>query len=98
MEFLKDILGDDLYKQVETKVSSYNSNNKDKEVSIANLGSGKYVSKAKYMALKTDLKKADQDNADLRATIAGYDTEVEMQIQLWQLILKTLSNKINKNK
>ncbi|MCL2859248.1 MAG: hypothetical protein FWF46_01480 [Oscillospiraceae bacterium] len=59
MEFLKDILGDDLYKQVAKKISSYNSkkSNKDNKVKIANLGSGKYISKAKYKALEIKYKK-----------------------------------------
>jgi septal ring factor EnvC (AmiA/AmiB activator) len=58
MEFLKEILGDDLYKQVETKVNEHNgkAENKDKQVKVANLGNGEYVSKSKYDALETDLK------------------------------------------
>lgn len=56
MEFLKEILGDDLYNQVETKVSSYNekSENKDKKISIVNVNNGEYVSKAKYLQMETD--------------------------------------------
>lgn len=59
MEFLKDILGDDLYKQVAKKISSYNSrkSNKNNKIKITNLGSGKYVSKAKYKALEIKYKK-----------------------------------------
>ena len=55
MEFLKEILGDDLYNQVETKVSSYNekSENKDKKISIVNVNNGEYVSKAKYLQMET---------------------------------------------
>lgn len=58
MEFLKDILGEDLYKQVETKVNSYNekTENKEKQIKIANLGNGEYVSKSKYDTLQTDLE------------------------------------------
>ncbi|MFR8116896.1 MAG: phage scaffolding protein [Clostridia bacterium] len=57
MEFLKEILGEDLYKQVEKNVNEHNSKIEDKEkhVKIADLGSGKYVSKDKYDALETDL-------------------------------------------
>ena len=55
MEFLKEILGDDLYEQVKTKVSSYNEKaDKDKRVSIANVNGDEYVTKAKYSQLKTD--------------------------------------------
>ena len=56
MEFLKEILGDDLYEQVKTKVSSYNEKaDKDKKVSIANVNNGEFVAKAKYDQIKTDL-------------------------------------------
>lgn len=41
MDFLKTILGDDLYSQVESKVNAYNSDeaNKGKQIKIANLTS-----------------------------------------------------------
>lgn len=56
MEFLKEILGDDLYEQVKTKVSSYNEKaDKDKRVSIANVNSEDYVTKATYEQIKNDL-------------------------------------------
>lgn len=56
MEFLEEILGTDLYNQVKTKVSSYNEKaDKDKRVSIANVNSDEYVTKAKYLQLETDL-------------------------------------------
>ena len=56
MEFLKEILGEDLYEQVKTKVSSYNEkSDKDKRVSIANVNSEDYVTKATYEQLKNDL-------------------------------------------
>lgn len=50
MEFLKDILGEDLYKQVSDTVNAYNGKpeNKDKQVKLADLGSGQYVDKGKY--------------------------------------------------
>lgn len=44
MDFLKEILGDDLYNQVKTKVSSYNEKaDKDKKVSIVNVNNGEFV-------------------------------------------------------
>lgn len=50
MEFLKDILGEDLYKQVADAVNAHNGKpeNKDKQVKLADLGSGQYVDKGKY--------------------------------------------------
>ncbi len=49
MEFLKEILGEELYKQFEEKINAYNGNeaNKDKQVKLANLSSGEYVGKGK---------------------------------------------------
>lgn len=55
MEFLKEVLGDELYKQVESKINSHNEANKDKQIKIADLSSGEYVSKSKYDSLETDL-------------------------------------------
>jgi len=67
MEFLKEILGNDLYDQVKNAVSSYNEKaDKDNKVSIVNINSGEYVSKNKYSALETDLNntKISLDNAN----------------------------------
>ena len=59
MEFLKDILGEDLYKQVSDTVNAYNGKpeNKDKQVKLADLGSGQYVDKGKY-----DTAAAEKEN------------------------------------
>lgn len=50
MDFLKDILGEELFGQVSEKVNAHNDNeaNKDKLVKLANLGSGEYVGKGKH--------------------------------------------------
>lgn len=57
MEFLKAILGDDLFKQIETAITTYNAlpENKDKQVKLADLGSGEYVSVGKYTTLENDI-------------------------------------------
>lgn len=72
MDFLKGILGDDLYKQVETAINAYNGNeaNKDKTIKIANLGSGEYVGKGKFEALNDQLKGKDSEIAAANALIA----------------------------
>jgi hypothetical protein len=68
MEFLKAILGEELYKQFETAVNAYNGNeaNKDKQIKIANLGGGEYVGKGKYDALQAQLdgKTTELDTAN----------------------------------
>ena len=57
MEWLKNIVGEDLFKQVETKVNEHNGKveNKDKQVKIVNVNDGEYVSKLKYTTLENEL-------------------------------------------
>ena len=70
MEFLKEILGNDLYEQVKTKVSSYNEKaDKDKRVSIANVNGDEYVTKAKYSQLETDLNNTKTSLSTAQTTI-----------------------------
>lgn len=68
MEFLKSVLGDELYNQFVEKVNAYNGNeaNKDKQIKLANLTDGAYVSKDKYAALETSMngKQTELDTAN----------------------------------
>lgn len=68
MEFLKSILGDELYIQVAEKLNAYNGDeaNKDKQIKLANLGGGEYVGKGKYDALQALLngKTTELDTAN----------------------------------
>lgn len=71
MEFLKEILGEDLYEQVKTKVSSYNEKaDKDKRISIANVNGDEYVTKAKYSQLENDLENTKISLNTANTTIA----------------------------
>lgn len=56
MEFLKAILGDDLYAQVEQAVTAHNGKpeNKEAQVKLGNLGGGEYISKGKYATLEAE--------------------------------------------
>lgn len=69
MEFLKEILGDDLFKQIEEKINAHNGNeaNKDKQIKIGNLGSGEYVGKGKH----------DSEIEKLNVLLSGKDTELQ---------------------
>lgn len=80
MEFLKLILGEELYNQVTEKVNAYNGNeeNKDKQIKIGNLASGEYVGKGKFDALQelanskdTELATANKLIADLKKGTKG---------------------------
>lgn len=64
MEFLKDVLGDELYQQFKLKVDAHNGDeaNKDKLIKLANLSAGDYVGKGKYESLEADL---NSKNAEL---------------------------------
>lgn len=68
MDFLKEILGEELFKQITEKVNAHNGNeaNKDKQIKLANLAGGEYVGKAKHDALQAllDGKTAELDTAN----------------------------------
>lgn len=99
MEFLKAILGEELFKQFTEKLNAYNGDeaNKDKQIKLANLGGGEYVGKGKYDALQAllDGKTAELDTAngliaDLKKGTKGNEelqgkiTNYEGQIQQLQ--------------
>lgn len=69
MEFLREILGEELYKQFEEKVNAHNGNeaNKEKQIKIANLGGGEYVGRGKY----------DSEIEKLNTLLSGKVTELE---------------------
>lgn len=64
MEFLKELLGEELFNQLSSKINEHNGNeaNKDKQIKLENINSGNYVSKLKY--------------EDLVNQIAGKDAEI----------------------
>ena len=57
MEFLKELLGEELYTQIESKINEHNRNeaNKDKQIKLGNLATGEYVSKGKFDGISADL-------------------------------------------
>lgn len=80
MEFLKEVLGEDLYSQVESKISSHNSDekNKNNQIKIANIGAGNYVEKEKLDKKITELDGVKQQLTDANATIKSYeDMDIE---------------------
>lgn len=68
MVFLREVLGEELFKQFETAVNAWNGNeaNKEKLVKLANLSTGEYVAKGKYDALNEQLtgKQSELDKAN----------------------------------
>lgn len=75
MEFLKAILGENLYAQVEQAVTAYNGKpeNKDTQVKLGNLGGGEYISKGKYATLEAE----NQTNASKLAEANNLITQLQ---------------------
>ena len=69
MEFLKSILGDELFSQVESKLNEHNGNeaNQNNQIKLANLGGGDYVAKGKH----------DSEIEKLTALLSGKSTELD---------------------
>lgn len=103
MEFLKEILGEELFNQFMEKVNAYNGDeaNKDKQVKLANLSTGEYVGKGKHDALqalfdgqKTELETANNLIAELKKGTKGNEelqgkiTTYEGQVQQLQAELQ----------
>ena len=72
MEFLKLILGEELFNQVAEKINAHNGNeeNKDNQIKLGNLGKGEYVSKSKYDALNETIKGKDTEITTANELIA----------------------------
>lgn len=99
MEFLKEILGEDLYEQVKTKVSSYNEKaDKDQKISIVNINNGEYVAKAKYLQLETDLDNTKTSLNTANTTIADLKKNNKDNTDLQNKIVNYESEKANLEK
>lgn len=72
MDFLKNIIGNELFEQLKSKIDEYNGDeaNKDKQIKIGNLGGGDYVSKHKYGDLETLFNSKSQELTDANKLIA----------------------------
>ena len=106
MNFLREILGEELYSQVESKVNEYNGNeaNKDKQVKIGNLGTGEYVGKGKYDALQelvngkeTELKSANDLIAELKKGTKGNE-ELQKKIGDYDVQVAELQAQLQETK
>ena len=72
MDFLKEILGEDLYSQTKEKVDSYNQEHKDKPLKLVNLSEGAYVSKEKFDSKETELKNLNEQLTNANNEIKSY--------------------------
>lgn len=106
MEFLKAILGEELYAQLEEKLNAHNGNeaNKDNQIKLGNLGSGEYVGKGKYDALQalldgktTELDTANGLIADLKKGTKGNE-ELQGKITGYEAQVARLQAELDKTK
>lgn len=106
MEWLKEILGESLYAQLETALNTYNGNeaNKDKQVKLANLAGGEYVGKGKYDALQalldgktTELDTANGAIAELKKGTKGNE-ELQGKITAYENTVVQLQAELEKTK
>lgn len=87
MDFLKTVLGDELFQTVSQKVNDFNSANPDNAVKIANLSSGEYVSSNKHKELeteangyKTQLEQLSGEIKKLKDNAANGGDEIRQQL------------------
>lgn len=106
MEFLKAILGEELYAQVAEKLNAHNGNeaNKDNQIKIGNLGSGEYVGKAKYDSLQTllgskttELETANSLIAELKKGTKGNE-ELQGKITGYETQVAQLQQELKETK
>ncbi len=72
MEFLKEVLGEELYSQTKEKVNSYNQEHKDKPIKMVNLSEGNYVSKEKFDSKETEVSNLKTQIEDANKEIQSY--------------------------
>lgn len=106
MDFLKEILGEELFNQFTQAVNAYNGNeaNKDKQVKLANLSSGEYVGKGKYDALndlltrkQTELDTANGLISDLKKGTKGNE-ELQGKITGYETQVSDLQAQLQETK
>ena len=106
MDFLKEILGEELFAQIAEKINAHNGNeaNKNKQIKIANLGTGDYVGKGKYDTLqalfdgqKTELETANGLIAELKKGTKGNE-ELQGKITGYETQVAELQKELTETK
>ncbi len=81
---LEELLGEELFKQVQTKIDEANKDVSDKlkHIRYADLSEGNYVGKAKNLI--EQLKKGTKDDENLQGKIADYEQQnTKLQEELY---------------
>lgn len=106
MDFLKEILGEELFNAVAEKINAHNGNeaNKDNQIKVGNLGSGEYTSKSKYDALnellkgkETELQSANDLIAELKKGTKGNE-ELQAKIANYDATVQQLTKELQETK
>ena len=106
MDWLKEILGEELYKQLEAAINGYNGKpeNKEKQIKLADLGKGEYVSKEKYTSLETDKGSVAEQLKTAQGLIdelkkgTGNDEELQGKITTYETTVDTLQKQLAQEK
>lgn len=78
MDFLKEILGEELFSQTKEKIDTYNNEHKDKPMKLVNLSEGKYVSKEKFDTKETEYNNLKTQLENANSEIKSYkDMDIE---------------------
>ena len=106
MDFLKEVLGEELFEQVASKINEHNGNeaNKDKQLKLANLSTGEYVGKGKHDALqalldgqKSELEQANNLIAELKKGTKGNE-ELQGKITAYEGQVQQLQAELHETK
>lgn len=102
MEFLKEILGEELFAQLKEKIDAHNNGegNKDKQIQIGNIASGEYVGKEKLEGLQelltgkeTELTTANKLIEDLKKGTKE-DSALQEKISTYETEISTLQKEL----
>lgn len=106
LEWLKEILGEELYKQLVEAIGAHNQKpeNKENQIKIANIGKGQYVSKEEYSALEADkgnlaeqLKTSQGLINELKKSTSG-DEALQGKIGEYEKTIDTLQKQLAQEK
>lgn len=106
MDFLKEILGDELFKQISEKLKAYNENpdNKDRQIKLANLTEGNFIPKQQFDSVtaenQTNAQKLTEANAlieQLKKSAKG-DEALQTKISEYQIKVAELETELAKAK
>ena len=100
MDFLKAILGDELYAQLEQAIAAYNGKpeNAQQQVKLANLAGGQYVSKGKYDTLDATNKTNEQKLGEANNLIEQLQNKSTPDFGEYEQKIKALQHQIKQVK